>query len=180
MKDETCTHSWEMMNVQPGFIITENCFRCDMISTYFSLEERPPLEEYREGDHFWNVMGSAQSIRFDLKCSKCSYLMTFEELCGLMMCTGCDEKCKIYKLMKEYEKERTWVYVAFGYLPIEGRKKLSPEKILALEQYFNQRRKSSTSKIKIVSDELVDNIRNCYAELIRDIDMISLKPPENK
>jgi len=56
MQEEKCSHQWTMTNVQTGFIITENCYKCDKTSTYFCLEEKPPLEEYREGDHFWNVI----------------------------------------------------------------------------------------------------------------------------
>ena len=63
-----CIHNWQMINVAYGFIITEKCSKCNDISTYFTFEDRPPLEEYREGDHFWNVMESAQSFHFDLQC----------------------------------------------------------------------------------------------------------------
>jgi hypothetical protein len=167
-----------MMNVQTGFIITENCFKCDKTSTYFCDEEKPPLEEYREGDHFWNVMESAQTVIFDLACLKCKTVVTYRELAGLMMCTGCDELCSVEKLRKELEKDRTWVYVAFGYLPLEESEQLGQEKIAVLEDYFNQRRRSSTSKIKIVSSELIRDIKNCYSNVIKDIGMLDLKPAE--
>ncbi|MFH1297617.1 MAG: hypothetical protein ABIJ04_10130 [Bacteroidota bacterium] len=179
MKEETCSHIWEMINIQNGYIVTENCFRCRKTSTYFSIGEWPPLEEYREGEHFWNIMEVAQSIRFDLKCKVCGELVHFNELAGLMMCTGCDEKCQVDTLMKELEKSRTWVYVAFGFFPVDERKQLNKEKISILEQYFNQRRKSSTSRIKIVSSEMIDDIARCFAEMIKDVGMLSLSPPEN-
>jgi len=178
MQEESCTHHWDMINIRPGFIITEKCFHCSKISTYFSFEERPPLEEYREGDHFWNVVESAQSIRFDLMCGKCGTLVEFEELSGLLMCTGCDENCKADKLRNELAKKRIWVYVAFGFLPIGERTQPGEEKISILEDYFNQRRKSSSSKIKIISNEMIDNISTCYAEVIKDVGMLSLSPNE--
>ena len=178
MKDQNCSHQWTMINVQTGFIITENCYKCDKTSTYFCLEEKPPLEEYREGDHFWNVMESAQTIRFDLKCNKCNTVVPFQELAGLMMCTGCDENCRVEHIRKELEKERTWVYVAFGFLPFEELEQPSPEKISYLEDYFNQRRMSAKSKIKIVSSDLISEIRNCYANIIKDVGMLDLKPSE--
>ena len=179
MQEDSCSHNWDMINVLPGFIITEKCSHCSKISTYFSFEERPPLEEYREGDHFWNVVESAQSIRFDLLCSNCGTLVQFEELSGLLMCTGCDENCKVNKLMDELAKECTWVYVAFGFLPTGERVQLGKEKISILEEYFNQRRKSSSSKIKIVSNEMIDNIATCFAEVIKDVGMLSLTPLED-
>ena len=50
--DEKCSHQWEMANVSYGFIITEKCFHCEKIATYFTFEQKPPLEEYREGEIF--------------------------------------------------------------------------------------------------------------------------------
>lgn len=180
MQEEKFSHQWEMVNKEYGFITTERCFHCDKIVTYFSNEDKPPLEEYREGEHFWNVMETAQSVRFDLKCSKCGTLVELAKLMGLMMCTGCDERCEVDALMKKLEPERTWIYVAFGYLPIDEVKQLSGEEISVLEEYFNQRRKSSKSRIKIVSHELVKNYATCYAEVIRDLDLLSLTPQEGK
>ncbi|MCF8370617.1 MAG: hypothetical protein K9H64_03275 [Bacteroidales bacterium] len=178
MQEQQCSHHWEMTNVHPGFIITEKCFKCNKTSTYFSAEDSPPLEEYREGEHFWNVMGSAQSVRFDLKCKNCNTLVPLKELAGMMMCTGCDEKCKVDKLMCDLEKERTWVYVAFGFRPPEETVPLSPEKIAIIEDYFNWRRGSTTSKIKIVSSDMIDDFDTCYAEVIKDIGLLSLTPVE--
>lgn len=179
MSDERCLHEWKMVDVHYGFVITEKCFHCEKVSTYFAYDQKPPLEEYREGDHFWNVMESAQSIRFSLQCKKCEALYTFNELYGLMMCTGCDDDCEVEILRKDLEPERTWVYVAFGFLPVEERKQLSKEKIAILEEYINQRRKSSTSKVMIVSQDFVSDIRHCYAEVIRDMDMLCLEAPES-
>jgi hypothetical protein len=179
MQEEKCSHLWEMANVRYGFVITEQCSDSKKVVTYFS-EDEPPLEEYRDGDHFWNVMETAQSIRFDLRCSKCSKVETLNELMGLMMCTGCIEDCDVNRLMNQLESQRTWVYVAFGFLPGEERKQLSKEQIAVLEDYFNQRRKSSKSRIKIVGHEMVKSYATCYAEVIRDLDLLSLTPPEKK
>jgi hypothetical protein len=177
MADKNCEHTWEMVNIKPGFIISEKCHHCGRISTYFSYDKSPPLEEYREGTHFWNVMESAQSNRYDLKCTKCGELVMLDELLGLMMCTSCDSLCDAGKLMKELEPERTWVYVAFGYLPAHEKKQLSPVQIQHLEEYFNQLRKSSKSRIKIVSSSKVRDISMCFGQIIRDIDMLSLQVP---
>lgn len=180
MQNDNCSHMWEMTNIVYGHIITEKCFHCDKISTYFMVDLKPSLEEYREGEHFWNVMETAQSIRFDLRCPTCGLVEQFDDLMGLMMCTGCDEKCEVDVLRKKLEPEKTWIYVAFGFLPADERKQLSPEKIAILENYFNSRRKTSKSRIKIVSDEMVKSLATCYAEVIKDVDMLSLTPPEGE
>jgi len=179
MQTDICEHRWQMVNVQTGFIITETCYRCKKISSYFSFEDSPPLEEYRDKDHFWNVIGSSQSIRFSLECNKCMRLVPYIELSGLMMCTSCDEKCLVDLMMKKLAKERTWIYVAFGFLPLKEREQISQEKIDILEDYFNQRRQSATSRIKIIGTDLIDNISTCYAKMIQDVGMLSLTPPED-
>jgi hypothetical protein len=178
MTGTECGHIWRMVNVDYGYVITEKCSKCEIISTYFTFEDRPPLEEYREGNHFWNVMESAQSFRFDFKCTHCGRVVKFDKLMGLLMCSGCDENCEVEKLQKLLEKEKTWVYVAFGFLPITEHKQLSKKKIAILEDFFNQRRKSTDSRIKIVSQELVTNYAMCYGEVIKDVNMLSLTPPE--
>jgi hypothetical protein len=142
------------------------------------LEDNPPLEEHREGDHFWNVMESAQSIQFDLECDSCHTVASFKELAGLMLCPGCEEKCKIDQYRKEFEKDHIWVYIACGFLPVEEAKQLSQEKIFILEEYFNQRRKSTNSGIKIISYEMIESLKNCHAEVIKDVGMLSLRAAE--
>ncbi|MCK4763730.1 MAG: hypothetical protein KAW12_16130 [Candidatus Aminicenantes bacterium] len=180
MNEENCPHRWEMVNVSYGHIITEKCFHCDKVANYFTAELKPSLDEYREGEHFWNVMETAQSFRFDLKCKTCGIVEDFSQLMGLMMCTGCDEKCEADVVRKKLEAERTYVYVAFGFLPMQEREQLTPEKITILEEYFNSRRKSGRSRIKFVSHEMVKNLATCYAEVIKDVDMLSLTPPGEK
>ncbi len=178
MTGKECDHAWKMINVAYGYIIAEKCSKCEVISTYFTFEERPPLEEYREGDHYWNVVESAQSFRFDFKCAHCGQIVKFEELMGLLMCTGCDKNCQVAQLQEILEKEKTWVYVAFGFLPKAIHKQLSAEKIALLEDFFNRRRNSADSRIKIVSQELVTDFALCYGEVIKDVNMLSLTPPD--
>lgn len=179
---ETCSHLWQMVNVGYGYIITEQCSDNKTVATYFSKDE-PPLEEYRDGEHFWNVMETAQSIRFDLQCTKCKQLENFNQLMGLMMCTGCIDDCEVNRLLLELKPERTYVYVAFGFLPVEEKKQLSADQLTILEAYFNQRRRTSAtgspsdSRIKIVGHDMVENYATCYAEVIRDLDLLSLQPP---
>ena len=178
MPEIACSHQWEMVDVKYGFIVTEKCFHCSKVSNYFTYEHIPPLEEYREGDHFWNFMDSSQTIRFSLKCSKCDLIIPYNELAGLKLCTDCVDGCKVNDLRKTLEREFYVKRIIHCFLPIEERKYLSREKMQYLEDYFNQRRKSSKSKIKIVSQELVKNIDSCYSETILDKDMLSLSLSE--
>jgi hypothetical protein len=123
-------------------------------------------------------METAQTIQFDLECELCHTVVDFSELAGLILCTGCDEDCPVEKVRSELEKDHVWVYVACGFLPIKEAKPLSKEKISVLEDYFNQKSKSTRSSIKIISYKLVRNLKNCYGDIIRDVGMLRLKPLE--
>jgi hypothetical protein len=179
MNATTCRHQWDMIDTTYGFLVTEKCFHCGMISTEFSLDPTPPLEEYREGDHTWNLVESAQTIRYNLNCRSCGLRVDLKGLLGLMVCTGCDPVCEVDGLRRRFEPERRWVYVAFGFLPEEKHVQLTDEKIAALEEYINQLRRSRTSSIKIVPGRMVSKIQNCYGEVIKDTDMLSLTPPNS-
>lgn len=179
MSANGCLHRWDMVDTVFGYLVTEKCFHCDIISSEFSLDPKPPLEEYREGDHFWNFMESAQALRFNLKCRDCGRVVEMKELVGLMLCTGCDPACEVDAMRRRLEPERTWVYVAFGFLPEAKHRQLTDEKTAILEEYINQRRQSKTSSIRIVPGRMVSKIQNCYGEVIKDTDMLSLTPPNS-
>lgn len=176
MDKKVCSHTWEMINVVPSYIVTEKCFHCNQIAAY-KTRENPPLEKYKDGDHLWNVVETAQSFNFALKCKDCDHIENFDELLGLMMCPWCDEPCKIGDMVKELIPQKTWVYIAIGNLPVENNKQISEEKMEILENYYNQKRMSK-SKIKIVSHKLIGKLELCKAEVIKDIDMTSLTKPE--
>jgi len=172
MQQDKCTHVWEMVNVTSGLVIMKKCFHCGKVSTCFCFHNKVPLEECREEEHFWNFVGGDTALHFDLKCDKCGTSVKFDELVGLMMCTGCDERCDVDILRRELEPQDTRVRIALGRRPIDERKQLPPEKIAILQDYFDQQRKLSKPKIKIVSHEMIRSIDKCYAEVIQDIDML--------
>jgi hypothetical protein len=176
-----CNHHWEMANVQYGFVVFEKCYHCNSTRTFFSNEDTPLIwDKYREGDCFWNRVQNSQSIRFDLKCDKCGHLEKFEELMGFLYCTGCIPECDVELLQRKIESERTWLLVAFGYLPESESKPLPLFKLDILTDYFNQRRDTSRSKIQIVSFNMIDDVSLCKGELIHDVGMLSNEPQENK
>lgn len=177
MPEAPCAHSWEMTRVVPGFVVTEKCHKCGKLSNYFSTEKKPPMDEYREGDHFWCVMDSVQTIRFDLRCTLCGTEVPFHDLLGIGMCTGCDEACEAGRLQAKLEAERTWVYVTFGFLPVAEQTALTAEQVAILEDYFNQRRRSKTSRIRIVPDRMVKDLLTCRPAMVHDAEMLSLTPP---
>jgi hypothetical protein len=176
-----CQHHWEMTNIQFGFVVFEKCFHCDGLRTYFSLEDTPILgDKYREGPHFWSRVENAQSFRFDLRCTKCNHLEKFDDVMGLLHCTGCLSDCKVEALRLKYEAEKTWILVAFGFLPAMEPESIPSYKLDILSDYFNQRRDTSRSRIKIVSFDLIEDISHCRGDFIHDVGMLSLEPPPER
>ena len=172
-----CKHQWEMTNVRFGFLVFEKCFHCNEIRSFFTEEQNPHLaDEYREGDCFWNRVENAQSFMFDLECKKCGKKEDYSDLMGFMHCTGCRENCEIDKIQKKYEKERTWIMIAFGFLKKEETEPVPDYKLEILNDFFNQRRDTSRSKIKFVSFDLIDDLSKCKGIFIHDVGMLSREP----
>ena len=176
MQKEKCSHFWEMINVANGLVVMKKCFHCTRVSTCFVFHNKPPLEPCHEGKHFWNFMESDPSFHFDLKCNKCGTLVKLDELVGLMLCTGCDETCEVDIIRRKLEPEHVCVYIALGCRPVDERKQLPREKISVLQDFFDQQCRSSKSKIKLVSHEMIKSIETCYAEMSKDVEMFSMVP----
>jgi hypothetical protein len=96
---------------------------------------------------------------------------------GLLHCSGCLPACEVEILQKKYEAERTWILVAFGFLPQAKTKPIPPYKLDILTDYFNQRRDTSRSRIKIVPFNLIKDLSLCKGDFIHDVEMLSLEPP---
>ena len=176
MQKEKCSHMWEMINVISGLVVMKKCFHCAKVSTCFIFHNKPPLEPCHEGEHFWNFMESDPSFHFDLNCNKCGTLVKLDELVGLMICTGCDEICEVDIIRRKLEPEHVRVYIALGCRPVDERKQLHQGKISILQDFFSQQCRSSKSKIKLVSHEMIKSIETCYAEVIKDVGMFSMVP----
>ena len=176
-----CLHQWAMTNVQFGFVVFEKCFHCNSLGTYFSAEDTPILgDKYREGDCYWSRVENAQTFRFDLQCRQCGREEKFGDLMGLLHCTGCLADCEVEAMQKKYEQDKTWILVAFGFIYKDKRQPLPPAKVDILTDYFNQRRDTSRSLIKIVSFDLIKDLSVCRGDFIHDVGMLSLEPPEER
>jgi len=167
-----------MANIQFGFVVFEKCSHCNNLRTYFSVEDT--WDEYREGDCLWSIVENAQTFRFDLKCRDCNHLERFQDLMGLLYCTSCLPDCEVEVIRKKCEAEKTWILVAFGFLPQALTNPISERKLDILTDYFNQRRDTARSKIKIVSFNLISDLSRCRGEFIHDVGMLSQEPEERK
>ncbi len=170
-----CTHQWKLTNIQFGFVVYERCSNCQIVRSYFS--EQDTWDDYIEDNHHWSIVENAQTFRFDLKCENCDEYTAFDDLMGLMYCTSCLEDCEVEILRKQYEADKTWILVGFGQLPESMTEPFSSEKLQILSDYFNQRRDTSRSTIKIIPNSLIEKISLCRGEFIHDVGMLSLEPP---
>ncbi|MEW6410973.1 MAG: hypothetical protein AB1483_00710 [Candidatus Zixiibacteriota bacterium] len=168
-----------MANIQFGFVVFEKCSHCNDLRTYFSADDT--WDEYRENDHQWSIVENAQTFRFDLKCRDCGRIEKFADLMGFLYCTSCMDDCEVEILRKKFQAEKTFILVAFGFLPQAKTNPIPQERLDILTDYFNQRRDTSRSKVKIVSFSLISDLSRCRGEFIHDIGMLSQEePPEER
>ena len=174
-----CEHIWEMANIEFGFVIVERCSHCNIVRSHFSLDDVFG-DEYREGDCLFSDVKSAQSFRFDLQCTKCDIQVKYRSLSGLMYCTSCLADCPVEVLQKESEAKNVMILVAFGFLPVDEKKPFPPHMLEILTDYFNQRRKTSRSRVEIVSYDMIENFSVCKGEFLYDRGMLSLEPETDR
>ena len=170
-----CQHAWKMTDIRFGFTVYELCSHCKKVRTYYSTEGT--WDAYREGTCIWNIVENAQCLRFNLECEQCHEKVDLEDLRGLMYCTSCMEDCEVERQRKALEPQKTWVLVA---LPHHEARPVSEEKLTILTDYFNQRRDTSISKVKIIGDNGISEIPVCRGEFIRDVGMLSKEPVNDR
>jgi len=167
-----CIHSWEMANVAAGLIVMKKCFHCGKVSTCFCFHDKPPLETSREQEHFWNFVEANRAFHFDIRCRMCGKLVKLDDLVGLMVCVGCDDKCAVYGERQKLGAEGGRVFIALGRRPLDERKQLVPEKLAVLEEQLMQQAESLGLKVRVVPHEMVRNIDSCYAEVVKDAESL--------
>jgi len=164
----SCRHKWEMADIRYGYLVVEGCPKCGGRSSFFSEEPVAPVDEYREGDHFWIYLGSSQAVKFNLKCMKCERVVNLDDMMGLMMSTCNDPQCKVAQIGIK-EGKGTIVYVALcADSSHTSGKCVSAKGIKALNEYFNQNIKASGKKIVIVPCDKCCNIDKCEGIVIAD------------
>ena len=173
-----CHHRWRMTNIQFGFVVFERCSHCHNVRTYFSSQDT--WDEYREGACTWSIVENAQTFRFDLECTQCGQYEAFDDLLGLSYCPGCLNGCGVEPLRRQYEEQKTWILIAFGFLPEAKTRPIPQQKLDMLTDYFNQRRDVTRSRVKILSCDLITDLSTCRGELIHDVGMLALEPPTER
>jgi hypothetical protein len=176
--DAACDHRWKLTNTRFGFIVFERCSDHGELRSYFCNEAAS--EAYREDGCTWRIVENAQTFQFDLTCTECGRVEPYGELMGFLYCTECMDGCPIAKEQRALAPSKTWTMVAFGFLDGDGARPIPPAKIDRLSDYFNQRRDTSRSRIKIVSFEDIEDFARCKGEFIHDVGMLATEPQARK
>ena len=144
---------YEMSGVRQGWVVVEHEIRTMAKRAYFSAGPASPVEEYREGKDVWTPAEVAQSFRFDLRDNETGETIPFDELLGLAFWGSCPKSSAIWDLGDVAQEQRISVYVAvtFGGGDVPARS-LAPEKLRALNRYFNERLRDPGKKILILPD----------------------------
>jgi hypothetical protein len=165
-----------MVDVRYGYMVTEKCYHCQEERSYFAEEHTPPKEEYRDGEHFWDYLGSSQSVRFNLMCEECGEKVVLDELLGLMTCSGCIPDCEFNMLSRICEEQKTWVYGALLCEGEEGRRPETAEKLAVLGKYFSDRVRTPGKKILVLPGWLVKDFDRCRCNVLEDVGMFQTEP----
>jgi hypothetical protein len=175
MNDTVSEHKWSMCNVRDGYLIIEGCFRCRSRISFFSEEPVPPVDDYREGEHFWSHLGSFQASKFDLRCDKCGKVVSLDDMMALMLCMNCDEECGVFQIAKQAENKKTWVYVALcADTSHKSGKCVSEEGIQALTEYFNHRLRDPDKKIIVCPCIHRKSADTCQGIVLADVGLTEL------
>ena len=173
MPETTCKHVWNIVDAQDGSIVAEKCFHCNRVREYFTREQAPPKEEYREGPHYYNFMTSAQTIQFNLQCEKCGKVVALGNLMAIMQCEHCTEDCPLNLISSPAEEQKIWAYGALCYATPDGKEgTLDLEQLHALNEFFNARLMSPGKKILILPSIFRADPATCKALVLTDVGML--------
>jgi hypothetical protein len=170
-----CSHEWFMCHIRHGYLVVEGCFECGGRLSFFSDEPVPPVDEYRQGRHFWNYMGSFQTVKFDLQCRRCGTTISLEDVNGIMFSECQDRDCQVGALVAQ-QGPGSLVYVALCPDSTHAAGPcVSKEGIEALTQYFNQDLGALGRKVIVVPCKLCNSIDRCRGTVIADVGLTDIQ-----
>jgi hypothetical protein len=170
----TCAHRWSMSDIRSGYLVVEGCYHCGARSSFFSDEPVAPMDEYREGPHFWEYLSSSQAVNFNLTCDQCGEKVDLRDMMGLMLSTCTDEQCEIGRMARELGKT-TSIYVALcADTSHSSGECVSDPGVAALTEYFNQRLRSARKRIVVVPCRMCSSLDSCRGIVIADTGLTDL------
>lgn len=169
---------YEMVDVQPGFVIIEKEMYTQAARAYFSPEAAPPKEPYREGGQVWSFWELAQSVRFALRDTLTGEVTRLDEMLGLVFYGSCDPGSDLFQIGELAQESRISIYVAVTYESPDGsRLNISTDKIRLLNRFFNERIQSRDKKILILPDLFGLYRELTYGQIMLDFGLVAMDGP---
>lgn len=176
MTAQKATPRYQMVNVQPGYVIIEKEVFSHAARAYFSAEPAPPKEEYREGSQIWKYGGMAQSFQFDILDRETGQVVPFRELLGLMYYGCAQPGSDLHRVGEVAHEHRISIYVAVAYESAEGGPVRIPiEKLAVLNRAFNERLRSPEKKILILPDCFGIYKEMSYGQIMIDFGLTAME-----
>jgi hypothetical protein len=169
-----CTHHWSMIDVRSGYLVVEGCYHCGARSSFFSTEVVAPMDEYRDGPHYWEYLSGDQAVTFRLRCDLCGAEPDLSAMTGLMLSTCEEPGCEIGRLAHKLGR-RASIYVALcGDSSHASSRCVSDEGVRALTEYFNQGRRRRRRRIVVVPCRMRSDADCCRGVVIADAGLTEL------
>lgn len=166
---------YEMVDVQPGFVIIEKEMYSHTARAYFSAEAAPPKEPYREGGQVWSFWEMAQSVRFGLRDTSTGEVTRLDEMLGLVFYGSCGPETDLYQIGELAQESRISIYVAVTYESPDGsRLNIATDKIRLLNRFFNERIHSRDKKILILPDLFGLYRELTYGQIMLDFGLVAM------
>ena len=167
---------YEMVNVRMGYVMVEHDLFSRSVRSYFSTEETPPREEYREGNRTWRSAVMGQSFHCDLRDNSTGEIIRFPELLGLLYYGSCKPDSDIFRIGHIAHGTNVSIYIAITHETGEGtRMPLSDEKLGMLNRAFNDRLQRREKKILILPDLFGLHRTMSYGEIMIDFGLTSME-----
>jgi hypothetical protein len=161
---------WDVKDLTTGWLMTEGCVRCGAKRLFFSRENRPPLDSYVEGDHYWRDFEGARAIRFDLVCRNTGMTFKLDNFLGLALCKACNSNCVVGATNKLLKPDKVQVYLALCADPshLSG-KCISAEQTIALTEYFNIRLRGTRNRVLVMPCIFRKEPNCCRGQVIAEL-----------
>lgn len=175
MTEDAAASRYELVDVQPGFVVIEREMGSRALRAYFSAEPVPPKEFYREGEAVWSFTDAAQSFQFAVHDRRTGETTRFDELLGLLYYACAEPGSTLHRIGETAHAVGISVYAAFTYaspsgVPLE----LAGAKLELLNRAFNDRLRTPGKKILVVPDLFDLHGQISHGQLMLDFRLVDL------
>ncbi|MBE3072846.1 MAG: hypothetical protein IMZ67_07705 [Acidobacteria bacterium] len=175
MQGATPGHRYEMINIQPGYIIVEHEVHSRAMRSFFSADPVPPIDDYREGSQIWKYSGVVQSFHFDIRDRATADVTSFSDLMGLVPYMACRADSDIYRLGELAREQKIWIYVALTHHPLDtARLGHWLDRLRILNRYFGERLGTPSKKILVLPDYFGLRVEFDHGQIMADIGLTAM------